>query len=79
VNTDESFLATIAKVVTNKEKKFVDKATSTHGADFGFELDKFSKRQILSPNTLHKEKATQIDATADTCDSGKFNILFFIC
>jgi hypothetical protein len=71
VNTDESFLASAAAAAKpDSPKRFVDKATATHGADFGLGLDLFSKRQILSPSALHREQAAQVDATAATSDAG---------
>lgn len=69
VNTDESFIKKL-KCEVNYVKSFVDKATSTHGADF-FGIDNFSKRQILSPKSLYDENANQVDATADTTDTGE--------
>jgi hypothetical protein len=66
VNTDESYVrqARAEEEARALVKNFVSTSTSTDALNFIIEA--FSKHQVLSPNTLTKEKSKLVDASTST-------------
>lgn len=77
VNTDESHVRNTRAEEEAKAlvKSFVTTSTSTDAVNFIIEA--FSKHQVLSPNTLTKEKSKLVDASTST--EGKSISLSSLC